>query len=81
MPVIASAVVVIVCLAVAFIFSRFLKGRVMNLMIVLVSLVLGIAVYVVGVLLTGCLTKAQVMELPFGSKLAKLFTKLRLFRS
>lgn len=81
MPVIASAVVVIVCLIVAFVFSRFLKGRAMNLLIVLVSLILGIAVYVVGVLLTGCLSKAQVLELPFGKKIARLFTKLRLFRS
>ncbi|MBR3436395.1 MAG: polysaccharide biosynthesis C-terminal domain-containing protein, partial [Lachnospiraceae bacterium] len=80
MPVIVSAVVVVVCLAVAFLFSRFLSGRVMNLLIVLVSLILGAGVYLAGILFTGCLTKAQVLELPFGSKLARLFTKLRLFR-
>ena len=80
MPVIVSAVVVVICLAVAFIFSRFLSGRLMNLMIVLVSLVLGIGVYVVGILLTGCLKKDQILELPFGARLVRLFTKLRLLR-
>ena len=78
MPVIVSAVVVVICLVVAFIFSRFLSGRILNLLIVLVSLILGIAVYLAGILLTGCLRKAQVLELPFGKKMVKLFTKLRL---
>ena len=51
---------------------------ILNLLIVLGSLILGIAVYLAGILLTGCLRKAQVLELPFGKKMVKLFTKLRL---
>ena len=80
MPVIVSAVVVVICLGISFLFSRFLSGRILNLLIVLASLILGIAVYVAGILLTGCLTKEQLHELPFGSRLARLFTKLRLLK-
>ena len=75
-----SAVIVIFCFLISFVFSRFMSGRVMHLMIVLVSLIVGSAIYIAGIFLTGCLSREQILELPFGEKILRFAEKLRLIR-
>ena len=71
----------LVCFVVSFIFSRFVSGKLMNLLIVLVSAVLGIIVYGVLVLYFGVLTRQQLRELPAGTKILKLADRLHIMRS
>ena len=75
-----SAILVMFCFLISFIFSRFLSGRIMHLMIVVVCLIFGAALYFAGILLTGCLTKEQILELPFGERILGFSEKLHLVR-
>lgn len=80
-PVIASVIVVIICFAVSFGISHFMgTGRLENLLIVLISAVLGVIVYFFGILAAGCMSKAQLRSLPFGTKILAIAGKLNLIR-
>ncbi len=75
-----SAVVVIFCFVISFVISRFMSGRPMHLVIVLLCLIFGAAIYIAGIFLTGCLSKEQILELPLGERILGFAEKLHLIR-
>lgn len=79
-PGLVSLVMVLVCLLISFLFAKILSGRLLHLVVVLLSLLVGAAIYVVGICLLKCITKKQVKELPYGKKIAAFLTKLRLLK-
>ena len=81
LPLLSATAMAIVCFLVSFIFSKFLTGTMLNLMIVLVGFILGVITYAFGVLFTGCLDKETLIELPFGTRLAKAAEKMHLLQS
>lgn len=79
-PFVASFFMVLICLLVSFLFSRVLSGRLLHFVIVFVSLIFGGAVYLLLVILFGCVSKKMLSELPGGTKIAAILKKLRLIR-
>lgn len=80
-PTIASVIVVIICFAVTFVISHVLgTGQRADLLIVALSLVLGVIAYFFGILASGCMTKAQLKALPFGTKILAIAARLNLIR-
>ena len=79
-PCVAAIVMTIVCLGLSFLLSRVMSGTWMHLMIILVGLVVGAAIYFVIVFKAGCITKKQIRQLPYGKKLSKIPEKLHLYR-
>lgn len=80
-PVIVSVAMVLLCLIIAFVFSRFVPaGRLQDFLIVFLSLLFGAALYLAGILLTGCLTRSLLRAVPGGRKTMKLFEKMHLLR-
>ncbi|MBO7364551.1 MAG: polysaccharide biosynthesis protein [Lachnospiraceae bacterium] len=73
-----SLIVVLICFLVSFITTRFLTGNRANLVIVLVSVVLGAAVYFIGILYSGVFTRKQLEQLPFGKHIAAISDRLHL---
>ena len=76
----AALCMAVVCFIISFVLSRFLKGSLMNLMIILLSALFGIAVYGVIVLMFGCLSREQLKELPAGTRILKIAEKLKMIR-
>jgi len=76
-PAIASLVMALMCLFVSLVFRKLLTGRMMQFAIVSVSAVLGVPIYGILVLLSGCLSRSQILELPGGRTLASFSDKLR----
>lgn len=74
-PVIAAIVMGIVTYAVFLLFDMLIGGRVFP---TLIAIVVAIIVYAVLILKLGALSKADVLALPMGGKLLRVFQKLRL---
>jgi len=75
LPVAASFIVVLICLLVSFVISRFLSGKAGNLMIVLLSFILGVFVYFVLIFKLHCVTREDIVELPGGRGMARFLRK------
>ena len=78
LPVGASFAVVLVCLLVSFVVSRFAHGKAGNLLIVLFAFILGFIVYIILIFRMNCVTKADLLELPAGKKIVRMLKKVRL---
>ncbi len=74
----ASFAIVAVCLLVSFAVSRFASGNKANLLIVLLSFIIGFIVYFILIFRLQCVTKADILELPSGKKLLRVLKKVRL---
>ncbi|MBR5739374.1 MAG: polysaccharide biosynthesis C-terminal domain-containing protein, partial [Lachnospiraceae bacterium] len=80
LPFAIGAVMVVLLFLMSLLITRFVSGTAAHLFIVLGGLILGAIVYLVGILLSGYITKSQLEELPYGKKLVRFFTKLHLLR-
>ena len=79
-PFLVGAAMVILLFVISFLVTRVMTGTLANLIIVFAGLLFGAALYLVGVLKFGCITKENLVELPYGEKMAKFFTKLHLLK-
>ena len=77
-PGLISLVIVVLCFGISFVINRVSGGRTADLLIVLISVVLSLIIYFIGILWSGCLTRKQLRSLPGGEKLVKIGEKLRL---
>ena len=77
-PIASSFAVVLLCLVVSFVFSRFAQGRTANALIVLFSFVLGLVLYLFLIFRLNCVTKEDLLELPGGKKILRVLRKVRL---
>ena len=80
LPFAIGGAMVLVLFLLSFLITRFVSGTAANLLIVLFGLLIGASFYLAGILLAGCITKAQLLELPYGAKLVRLFEKLHLLK-
>ena len=80
LPLLSATAMAIVLFLVSFVFSKFLSGNKLNLVVVLVGFILGVITYAFGVLFTGCLDRETLVELPFGTKIAKAAEKMHLLQ-
>ena len=80
LPFAIGGAMVLVLFLLSFLITRFVSGTAANLLIVLFGLLIGASFYLAGILLAGCITKAQLLELPYGAKLVRLFEKLHLMK-
>ena len=79
-PAVASVPMIVICFLVSLVASKTLHGRLMDLVTVLASLILGAVVYFFGVLITGCLDRRTLRALPFGRKLERLASAMHLLK-
>ncbi|MBR6321376.1 MAG: polysaccharide biosynthesis protein [Lachnospiraceae bacterium] len=78
LPFAASFGIVLICLLVSFIISRFAGGKAGNLLIVLISFIIGFVAYFILIFKLGCVSRTDVIELPGGKKLAGILRKVGL---
>ena len=74
----ASFAVVLVCLVVSFVISRFTVGKAGNLLIVLLSFIAGLALYFFLIFRLHCVNSADLLEMPGGKKMIRVLKKARL---
>lgn len=75
-PTACSGVMVLVCFLISFLVTRTTKGTVGSIIIIVLSIIIGGVLYLIGILAFGCLSREDLLEIPFGKKILKIASKI-----
>lgn len=76
LPVFISLVMVILCVILSFVITRFTTGTLARILILFFSVLVSVPLYVFGIIYWNCITKEQIQDLPKGNTILRFLKRI-----